>query len=62
MDIGYVRVSSCGQHTERQLEGVRLDKVFLDTVSGRDTNRPELQECLADCGRGIPCMCTASTD
>ncbi|HJA79462.1 recombinase family protein [uncultured Desulfovibrio sp.] len=52
MDIGYVRVSSCGQHTERQLEGVRLDKVFLDTVSGRDTNRPELQECLAELRQG----------
>jgi DNA invertase Pin-like site-specific DNA recombinase len=44
--IGYIRVSSLGQHTDRQLEGVQLDRTFTDKVSGKDTNRPKLQELL----------------
>jgi DNA invertase Pin-like site-specific DNA recombinase len=45
--IGYIRVSSISQNTERQLEGVELDKAFTDKVSGKDTNRPQLQEMLS---------------
>ncbi|MGV6817748.1 MAG: recombinase family protein [Thiotrichales bacterium] len=45
-DIGYVRVSSVSQNTARQLDGVALDKVFEEKVSGRDINRPQLQACL----------------
>lgn len=44
--IGYIRVSSLQQHTERQLAGVQLDKVFEEKVSGKDLNRPALQEML----------------
>ena len=44
--VGYVRVSTLDQNTQRQLEGVSLDKVFTDKVSGRDTNRPQLQAAL----------------
>ena len=44
--IGYIRVSSLLQNTERQLDGVTLDKVFTDKVSGKDTARPALQEML----------------
>lgn len=44
--IGYIRVSSLGQHTDRQLEGVQLDRTFTDKVSGKDMNRPKLQELL----------------
>ncbi len=44
--IGYIRVSSLGQHTDRQLEGIQLDRTFMDKVSGKDTNRPKLQELL----------------
>jgi DNA invertase Pin-like site-specific DNA recombinase len=44
--VGYIRVSSLGQNTERQLEGVQLDKVFTDKASGRDTARPHLQAAL----------------
>jgi DNA invertase Pin-like site-specific DNA recombinase len=40
--IGYIRVSSADQNTERQLDGIALDKVFTDTCSGKDTNRPQL--------------------
>ena len=46
MDIGYIRVSSVGQNTERQLQGLQLEKVFTDHVSGKDKNRPALQTCL----------------
>lgn len=41
--IGYIRVSSVDQNPERQLEGMDLDKTFLDKASGKDANRPELE-------------------
>jgi DNA invertase Pin-like site-specific DNA recombinase len=44
--VGYIRVSSVDQNTERQLEGVELDKVFTDKASGKDTKRPQLQAAL----------------
>lgn len=44
--IGYVRVSTVDQNTERQLDGIRLDKVFTDKCSGKDTNRPQLKALL----------------
>ena len=44
--IGYVRVSTLDQSTARQLDGVHLDKVFEDKASGKDTDRPQLQQCL----------------
>lgn len=45
-NIGYVRVSSVDQNTARQLDGIDLDEVFTDTVSGATTDRPELQAML----------------
>ena len=44
--IGYIRVSTLDQSTERQLDGITLDKVFTDKASGKDTNRPQLQAAL----------------
>jgi len=44
--IGYIRVSSLDQNTHRQLADVQLDKIFEDKVSGKDTNRPQLQAML----------------
>jgi DNA invertase Pin-like site-specific DNA recombinase len=44
--IGYVRVSTLDQNTERQLEGVELDRTFTDKASGKDVNRPELGRAL----------------
>lgn len=44
--LGYVRVSSLSQNTDRQLEGIQVDRTFTDKVSGKDTNRPKLQEML----------------
>jgi DNA invertase Pin-like site-specific DNA recombinase len=40
--IGYIRVSTVDQNTDRQLAGLDLDKVFEEKASGKDTNRPQL--------------------
>ena len=45
--IGYIRVSTIDQSEARQLEGIALDKVFLDKASGKDTKRPELELLLS---------------
>ena len=42
-DIGYVRVSTVEQNSERQLDGIKLNKIFTDKCSGKDTKRPQLQ-------------------
>ena len=44
--VGYIRVSSVDQNPERQLEGIKLDKKFIDHASGRDVNRPALAELM----------------
>ena len=44
--IGYIRVSTLDQHTERQLEGIKVDKTFLDKASGKDTKRPQLDQLI----------------
>jgi len=44
--IGYVRVSSLNQNTERQLADVALDKIFEDKASARSTDRPQLKALL----------------
>ena len=50
MKIGYVRVSTLEQHEERQkvelTEKAHVEKIFLDKLSGKDTNRPQLQAML----------------
>ncbi len=46
-DVGYIRVSTVDQSTARQLDGVHLDKVFEEKISGRSMDRPKLTECLA---------------
>ncbi|MDQ5987112.1 MAG: hypothetical protein CSYNP_02849 [Syntrophus sp. SKADARSKE-3] len=45
--IGYVRVSSFEQNSERQLEHVAVNKVFTDKASGKDTKRPQLDALLS---------------
>jgi len=44
--VGYIRVSSADQNTERQLDGLQLDKIYTDKISGKSTDRPQLQEML----------------
>jgi DNA invertase Pin-like site-specific DNA recombinase len=41
--IGYIRVSSFEQNPERQLEGLSLNKKFIDKASGKNTIRPQLE-------------------
>lgn len=43
MRIGYVRVSTVEQNTDRQLVGVDMEKTFTDKASGRDAKRPQLE-------------------
>ena len=45
-NIGYIRVSSESQNTSRQLEGVDLDREFVDEMTGSSRIRPRLEECL----------------
>jgi DNA invertase Pin-like site-specific DNA recombinase len=45
--VGYIRVSSFDQNTDRQLDGLKLDRVFIDKASSKDINRPELEKLLA---------------
>ena len=47
--IGYIRVSSEDQNTDRQLESLsslQLDRIFQDKLSGKNTARTSLQEML----------------
>lgn len=44
--IGYIRVSTKLQNTDRQLEGIELDITFTDHASGKDTKRPKLDELI----------------
>ena len=50
--LGYVRVSTTDQNTDRQLDGLQLDKVFTDHASGKETNRPQFQAMRAHVREG----------
>lgn len=45
-NAGYIRVSSADQNEGRQLDGVALDERFVDKLSGKDMERPQLQEVI----------------
>lgn len=48
-NIAYVRVSTAEQNETRQKEALKkydIDKWFVEKASGKDTNRPRLQEML----------------
>jgi DNA invertase Pin-like site-specific DNA recombinase len=45
--VGYKRVSSEDQSTDRQLVDIKLDKEFIDTVSGNNLNRDGLRSCIS---------------
>ena len=59
--VGYVRVSSIEQNTGRQLDGEIVDRVFIDKVSGKQTNRPKFQEMLGYVREG-DCIVVHSMD
>ena len=50
MRVGYIRVSTVEQHEDRQVkdltENAKVSKVFMDKLSGKDTNRPQLKAML----------------
>jgi DNA invertase Pin-like site-specific DNA recombinase len=39
-------VSSLDQGVDRQLDGITVERTFTDTVSGKDTDRPQLEAML----------------
>ena len=45
--IGYIRVSSVDQNTDRQLDSLELDKIFIDKCSAVSTKRPQLENMLS---------------
>lgn len=45
--IGYIRVSTAEQNTDRQLDGEQLTVTFTDKASGKNADRPQLQAMLA---------------
>ena len=65
MRIGYVRVSSLDQNPDRQIEDLKaqqVEKIFMDKISGKNTDRPELQRMLSciregDTLRGCKVFC-----
>lgn len=44
--IGYIRVSTIDQNTDRQLDGVALDRIFTDKMTGATKDRPQLKAML----------------
>ena len=49
MKVGYVRISTREQNTARQdvlMEKLGVEKVYTDKLSGKNTERPELQKMM----------------
>lgn len=55
MNLAYVRVSTVEQNEERQIEALKkfnIEKWFTEKVSGKNMDRPKLQEMLDFCREG----------
>ena len=55
MKIGYIRCSSEHQNTARQevlMQELGVDEVFIDKLSGKNTDRPQLKKMLAYVRKG----------
>lgn len=52
MIFNYIRVSTVEQNTERQLKDIPCDRVYEEKISGKDTNRPQLQAMLSNIRAG----------
>ena len=49
MKIGYIRISSADQNTARQevlMQELGVEQVYIDRMSGKNTERPELQRMM----------------
>ena len=50
MKIGYIRISTADQNIARQevlMRELGVENMFIDRMSGKNTNRPELQRMLS---------------
>ena len=56
MNLAYIRVSSKEQNEERQRvaisEKYKIDKWFVDKMSGKNMERPQFQQMLEFCREG----------
>ena len=52
MIFNYIRVSTALQNTDRQLLNVSCNREYTDKLSGKDTNRPQLQAMLDNLREG----------
>lgn len=55
--VGYIRVSTLDQREDRQLEGVTVDRRFVDHVSGKNVKRPQLTAMLSFVREGDTVVC-----
>jgi DNA invertase Pin-like site-specific DNA recombinase len=55
--VGYIRVSAIDQRSDRQLDGVTLDRTFTDKASGKDVRRPELEAMVGFVRDGDTVVC-----
>ena len=47
--IGYIRVSTQEQNTARQellLKSLGVERVYMEKISGKDTDRPQLKQMM----------------
>lgn len=64
MNFAYIRVSTSDQNTARQEESLsqyKIDRIFIDKLSGKDTKRPDL-ELLMQFAREGDCIYCHSLD
>lgn len=52
MIFNYKRVSTTDQNTERQLLNIACDRAYIEKISGKNTDRPELQAMLLNIRAG----------
>lgn len=55
MKAGYVRVSTVDQNEARQIEGLEkygIEKWYIEKISGKNTDRPKLQEMISELQSG----------
>ena len=60
MKVAYIRVSTVEQNTSRQEQALKdygIEKFFIEKVSGKNMNRPKLQEMLEFVREGDICYC-----
>ena len=50
-------MSTLDQREDRQLEGVKVDRRFVDHVSGKDVKRPQLTAMLSFVREGDTIVC-----